>query len=168
MDKIKKQLEEQIKQIGEEGLQSSNVEYLGKLIDIHKDILNEEYWKIKEENYMRYRESGAYGAYEENYGRRGVKGTGRGRRRYRENGYNYGYDGGNYGEDDKEEAMEMMREHYNGYREGMSYGAERESMESLNAMLQSAYEFIQMLSEDAKSQQEAELVKKWARKIGQI
>lgn len=159
MENLKEKIIEQIKCIEAEGIQVANIDYLGKLIDIHKDISNEEYWKIKEENYMRYNEYNEGG-----YGRRGVKGTGRGRRRYYRDGGNYG---NNYG-DDKEEAMETMRENYYGYQENMSYGAENEGMESLNKMLQSAYEFMAMLSEDAKSQEEAELVKKWARKIAQI
>lgn len=160
MKEIMKQVEEQIKMIGENGIDNTNIEYLCKLIDIHKDIKNEEYWDIKEENYMRYRgySEGGYG----NYGRRGVKGTGRGRR-YREGGYG----AGNYG-DDKEETLEMMKEHYQGYSESSMYGAEGESMEALNGMLEAAYEFVSMLSEDAKSQEEAELVKKWSRKIGQL
>lgn len=163
MEKIKEQIVEQIKCIEAEGVQSTNIDYLGKLVDIHKDIAHEEYWEKKEENFMRYREN-EYGEYgESNYGRRGVRGTGRGRgRRYRESG---GY--GGYG-DDKEEMMEMMREHYQGYNESSMYGADGESMGALNGMLQSIYELISATSEDAKTQQEAELVKKWARKIGQI
>ena len=33
----------------ETGIQVGNVDYFYKLIDIHKDIENEEYWKIKKE-----------------------------------------------------------------------------------------------------------------------
>ena len=34
-----------------EGVTKENVDYLYKLIDIHKDIKNEKYWKVKEEKY---------------------------------------------------------------------------------------------------------------------
>ena len=34
-----------------EGLKRDNVEYLYKLVDIHKDLKNEHYWKVKEEKY---------------------------------------------------------------------------------------------------------------------
>lgn len=32
-----------------EGLKKENVDYLYKLVDIHKDLKNEDYWKKKEE-----------------------------------------------------------------------------------------------------------------------
>jgi hypothetical protein len=165
MEKIKEQIAEQIKCIEAEGVQSANIDYLGKLVDVHKDIAHEEYWKNKEEYFMRYREN-EYGEYgESNYERRGVPNSGRGRgrgRRYRAGG-GYGYGG-----DDKEEMMENMRENYQGYNESSMYGAEGESMGALNGMLEAIYELVSATSEDAKTQQEAQLVKKWARKIGQI
>lgn len=34
-----------------EGVKKDNVDYLGKLVDIHKDLKNEKYWKKKEEYY---------------------------------------------------------------------------------------------------------------------
>lgn len=48
-DKIKETVEGKIEKLLETGIQASNVDYFGKLIDIHKDIENEEYWKIKKE-----------------------------------------------------------------------------------------------------------------------
>ena len=54
LDKIKKQVEEQIKCISEETVQPNNVDYLYRLVDIHKDLSNEDYWKMKEDS-MRYR-----------------------------------------------------------------------------------------------------------------
>ena len=50
--KTKSEVERIIKQITENGLQTANVELLYKLIDIHKDIENEKYWKEKEEESM--------------------------------------------------------------------------------------------------------------------
>lgn len=45
-------VEEKIAQIvNNEGVKRDNVDYLYKLVDIHKDLKNEEYWKIKEEKY---------------------------------------------------------------------------------------------------------------------
>ena len=79
--KAKEEVEKLIKQITESGLQVANVELLYKLIDIHKDINNEEYWKKKEENMM-YRDYDNYGGgrsrdsrgrYMESYGRREQK-----------------------------------------------------------------------------------------------
>lgn len=34
-----------------EGLSRENVDYFYKLVDIHKDLKNEKYWKVKEEKY---------------------------------------------------------------------------------------------------------------------
>lgn len=48
-EKLKNQIEEEIKKISEQGIESSNIEMLYELIDIHKDIENEEYWKVKKE-----------------------------------------------------------------------------------------------------------------------
>ena len=50
--KTKEEVEKLINQVTESGLQVANVELLYKLIDIHKDINNEEYWKKKEENML--------------------------------------------------------------------------------------------------------------------
>ena len=51
LDKTKEEVERIIKQITENGLQTANVELLYKLIDVHKDIENEKYWKEKENMY---------------------------------------------------------------------------------------------------------------------
>lgn len=48
---ILKQVEKEIDCIVEEGIQMTNLDSFGKLIDIHKDLKNEEYWEIKEEVY---------------------------------------------------------------------------------------------------------------------
>lgn len=37
--------------VNTEGVKRENVDYLYKLVDIHKDLKNEEYWKVKEEKY---------------------------------------------------------------------------------------------------------------------
>lgn len=50
-EKLKKQVEDELKKISEEGIKNENIEKLFELIDIHKDIENEEYWKIKKEVY---------------------------------------------------------------------------------------------------------------------
>lgn len=48
-EKVKTLVETKIEKLLETGIQVGNVDYFGKLIDIHKDIENEEYWKIKKE-----------------------------------------------------------------------------------------------------------------------
>ncbi len=75
-------IEQEIKNVTNEGIKMQDLEILSKLVDIHKDLENEEYWKVKKEAIeMRYnRGYGEYGDYESygEYGRRGVPGTGRG------------------------------------------------------------------------------------------
>ena len=156
--KAKEEVEKLIKQITESGLQVANVELLYKLIDIHKDIENEEYWKKKEENMM-YRDYDNYsggrsrdsrGRYMDSYGRRGVPGTGRGRYR--------GYD-----------MIEEMGEHYGDYSEGRdNYGNDRETEKSFDKMLQSLEDFTYLIMQEADSQDKIEKVRKTARKISEM
>lgn len=162
--KTKSEVERIIKQITENGLQTANVELLYKLIDIHKDIENEKYWKEKEENMMyrgrdyfmddsynggRSRDSrGRY--MDGSYGRRGVPGTGRGRYR--------GYD-----------MIEEMGEHYGDYSEGRdTYGNDRETEKSFDKMLQSLEDFTYLIMQEADSQDKIEKVRKTARKISEM
>ena len=48
-EKLLKEVELKIEQILSEGIQSENLNYLDKLVDIHKDLKNEEYWEKKKE-----------------------------------------------------------------------------------------------------------------------
>lgn len=156
--KAKEEVEKLIKQITESGLQVANVELLYKLIDIHKDINNEEYWEKKEENIM-YRDYDNYsggrsrdsrGRYMDSYGRRGVPGTGRGRYR--------GYD-----------MIEEMGEHYGDYSEGRdNYGNDRETEKSFDKMLQSLEDFTYLIMQEADSPDKVEKVKRTARKISEF
>ena len=162
--KTKSEVERIIKQITENGLQTANVELLYKLIDIHKDMANEEYWKEKEEesmyrgrdyfmddSYNGGRSRDSRGRYmDSSYGRRGVPGTGRGRYR--------GYD-----------MIEEMGEHYGDYSEGRdNYGNDRETEKSFDKMLQSLEDFTYLIMQEADSQDKIEKVRKTARKISEF
>lgn len=48
-EKMKELVETKIEKLMETGIQVGNIDYFTKLVDIHKDIENEEYWKIKKE-----------------------------------------------------------------------------------------------------------------------
>ena len=48
-EKLTEQANEQIKEILEQGINAENVEMLGELVDIQKDLENIEYYKKKEE-----------------------------------------------------------------------------------------------------------------------
>ena len=162
--KTKSEVERIIKQITENGLQIANVELLYKLIDIHKDIENEKYWKEKEEesmyrgrdyfmddSYNGGRSRDSRGRYMDgSYGRRGVPGTGRGRYR--------GYD-----------MIEEMGEHYGDYSEGRdTYGNDRETEKSFDKMLQSLEDFTYLIMQEADSQDKIEKVRKTAKKISEF
>lgn len=166
---IKETIEEKLKKLLETGLQAGNIDYFGKLIDIHKDIENEDYWNVKKEGIkMRY-DDYSEGGYSGNYGRRGVPGTGRGRSRGR-------YRDGRYSARDsrQEEMLENMQEHFEAYSESKeamnmgNYGAEEDTMRSLDYMLKSTYQFMEMLQQDASSEEEMQLIKKYAKKIAEI
>ena len=164
-DELKKQLEEKINIIAEQGIQEDTLDILCKLVDIHKDLSNEEYWKKKQEvmemmyrDYPEYRED--YG----NYGRRGVPGTGRGR----------GYSARGRGRYRGDDMMEEMYGAYQDYSEGKeeynrgNYGAKQDTMKSLDYMLKSVVEFIEMLKQDASSQEEIDLIKHYSKKISEM
>lgn len=104
-----------------------------------------------------YREGANYGYGENtNYGRRGVPGSGRGRR----------YRG--------EEMIEEMKEHFNNYSEGKeesmrgNYGAEGFKEKAFDYMLKSAKEFFMFLMEDSENPEQMEKVRKTARQISEM
>lgn len=165
---LPEQIEEQIKKIKTEGIKNTNIDYLFRLVDIHKDLSNETYWKEKinmyRENYNdsygrrrrdsrgRYMEGGySEGGYSEGgYGRRGVAGSGRGRYR-------------------GEEMMDEMYMNYGEYSEGRdNYGADKETLKSLEKMLHSVKKFMKHLKNEAQSQEEVELIKETAEEISEM
>lgn len=160
MQSLKELVETELRDILNIGIQEDNIDNLGKLVDIHKDIENEEYWKEKEEVYkMNYNYGSYYGPDDDmsRYGRRGVPGTGRGRGRYR-------------GPDEK---IHEMMEHYGNYSAASdaasrgNYGAEEDSMRSLDSVLKCVCIFMDMLEENASSQEEAQMIKKYRRKMSE-
>ena len=86
----------------------------------------------------------------ESYGRRGVKGTGRGRYR-------------------GEEMMDEMAYHYGNYNEGREqYGADEETMKSFKYMLKSFKDYYKHLKDEASSQQEVKMLEDVAREISEM
>ena len=184
--KVKEETEKIIKGILDDGINTENIDILYKTIDIHKDIGNEEYWEeMKEDESMRYRAYGrdAYGEYERssyndgtmgnysnysNYGNEGSYGrrSRDSRGRYTERGRDAKYRG--------HEMIDEVYEAYGEYSEGReqygrgNYSAKEDTMKSLDYMMQSVVQFIQMLQQDAETQEEAELIKKYTRKISEM
>ena len=168
---INKQTEEQIEKLAETGVNVNNVEYLYKLIDIHKDLANEKYWKEKIS--MKYRESGNYGAYG-NYGNYGEESYGK----YEDNRYGaYGrqrdsrgrYMAGGYNTYRNADPMKDLVSSYEEYTESRdSYSGKSDKIISLDYMLQSVVQFMDTLKNDANSQEEQELIKKYSKKISEM
>lgn len=122
---LKEKAEEKLKIELKTGIAPDNVEYIYKLTDILKDAGE---IKEKEESNM-YRDYGEYG---DNYGRRGVPGTGRGRyRRYR-------------GED----ALDEMKYHYGNYMDSYNTGNYNGKEDSSYKMTEALEKFIFAVNEE--------------------
>ena len=170
-DKVKEEIDKAIKRIMEQGVQTNNIDFLYKMIDVKKDIgqIEKEEQEMMYGNYGNYGR-GSYGEYSEggnysggrrrdsrgrymeggSYGRRGVPGTGRGRYR-------------------GEEMMDEMAYHYGNYNEGREqYGADEETMKSFKYMLKSFKDYYKHLKEEASSQQEVKMLEDVAREISEM
>ena len=162
IDKVTEEVDKSIKRIMEQGVQTNNIDFLYKMIDVKKDIAEIE----KEEQEMMYGNYGRYddmsysggrrrdsrGRYMEggSYGRRGVPGSGRGRYR-------------------GEEMMDEMAYHYGNYNEGREqYGADEETMKSFKYMLKSFKDYYKHLKDEASSQQEVKMLEDVAREISEL
>lgn len=165
--KVKDATEEIINNIIDEGIEKDNLELLDKLIDIHKDISEEEYWKRKEYFNMRYRNYGNYG----NYGEYGNYSGSYGREQYGDGSY------GRRGKDRRyrgEDSLYGMHDSYRAYSEGReeynrgNYGAKEDTLKSLEYMLESMVDFVEMLKSEATSQEEMQLIRQYTQKIAQM
>lgn len=147
-------VESQIGDINNSGIVSSNIDYLYKLVDIHKDLSNEKYWKEKID--IMYRE------YNDNYGRRRRDSRGRYMTgEYGRRGMNGRYRG--------EDHIDDMYSNYQNYSEGRdAYGADQETLKSLEKMLKSTKDFMKMLGREAKSEEEIEMIRETAREISEM
>ena len=164
--KLNDEIDKSINRVIQQGVQTNNVDFIYKMIDIKKDIAEIE----KEEENMMYRGRGSYGEYSEggSYGRRGVPGSGRGR--YNEGGSygRRGVKGTGRGRYRGEEMMDEMMYHYGNYNESGQYGAESETMESLSNLMESAYEYFKDLKENANSPEEIKMMEHYFKKMGQM
>lgn len=161
--KVKEQIEEIIDDIVEEKIQPDNIDYLYRLVDIHKDLANEEYWKVKKEDIeMRYRNysDGNYREYGNevpgagNYSARGRDSRGR----YTARGYDTKYRG--------EEMMNEMMYHYGNYNDGRErYGTDGETMKSFEYMLKAFKDYFKHLKKEASSPQEVQMLEDTAREM---
>lgn len=172
-EKVKEETEKLINKVLVDGIKLDNVDFLYKIIDIHKDISNEEYWDVKKEGIkMRYKtgygrdsyNESSYGKYEDNrfgnYGRRMRDSRGR---------YMLGYN--EYHNDDTMKTLMSSYQAYANSRDSYSegnYGAKENTIVTLDYMLQSVVEFMQMLKQDASSQEEMDLIRHYAKQISEM
>lgn len=162
LEKLKQETEKKIEEVMKQGLQPNNIDMIYSLVDIHKDIANEEYWKEKGEH-MRYSRGGSYNErgrmnYNEGYGARG-----RGRQRDSRGRYK-----GHEMIDDMYMEYGNYAEGREQYRRGGNYGAKEDVVKSLEYMMESVVCFVEMLMEDAESQEEMEIIKHYTKKISEM
>lgn len=139
------QVDSQIKDIINESITTDNIDYLGELIDIKKDL------KEMEDNKMMYRTGRMYGndSYNNSYGRRGRYNEGN---RYRGN-----------------EMLDEMSYHYGNYSDGKEmYGNDSSTMESFKYMLKAFKDYYKHLKQEASSQEEVRMLEETAREIGMM
>lgn len=141
LSSLKATVEEPIKDIIKDGVNTNNLDYLYKLIDIHKDVANEEYWIKKEERemYEAYGRRPGYSSYGEygNYGRRG---------------YDMKYRGDEY--------LDRMAGEYGRYSANRSsYGASEETDKSFHYMLKALEDFIKVLHEEVNTPQQKQMLR---------
>ena len=150
-EKTLEQLEKEIEKVNNEEINPENITYLGKVIDAHKDLMNEYYWK--EKIYM-YRDS--YNNYDDyrdgSYGRRRRDIRGRYMDSYGRRGYDTKYRG--------EDMMNQMYRAYNDYMDEVEYGnyGTSESMQKIEIMADSLMDFVEHLKKEAKTPEERQLI----------
>jgi hypothetical protein len=70
--------------------------------------------------------------------------------------------------------IDEMQEHYGNYSEGReeysrgNYGAKQDTLKSLEYMLESVVDFIEMLKHDASSQEEVQMIKEYTKQISEM
>lgn len=68
-----------------------------------------------------------------------------------------------------EDHIDDMYSNYQNYSEGRdNYGADQETLKSLEKMLQSTKDFMRMLTREAKSEEEVEMIRETAREISEM
>lgn len=143
--------EEYISKAGEQNLDASDIDYLGKVVDIYKDLKEVESMN----GYGRYEGYNNYGnEYNRGYGEYGRRGVDS---RYRAGKYMDGMRG-------SYEAYEDARNEYN----NGNYGAKEDGLKELEYMMHAAMKWLKTIKEDATSPEEQEIFKKHIMKISEM
>lgn len=182
MEKLMEMVKKELGEIENKGITASNLDLVGKLADIYKDLAKGKHYEEKDEGgqemteYSRYRDGGygaggyrdgyrdgyndggsssGYGAYSD-YGRRGVPGSGRGR----------------YRNSRMQEHIEKMREGADEYEYGkeryMHGGDESRVVEGLEKLMYAVCMLVESTMDFAETPTEKEIVRKHIQKISRI
>lgn len=167
IDKVTEEIDKTLNRLMEQGVQSNNIDFLYKMIDVKKDIAEIK----KEEEEMMYKGRRSYRDYGEGRGRNqyGEYNEGSYGRRQRDSRGRY-MEGTSYGHEMLDEMYGAYGEYHEGrqeYNRG-NYGAKEDTMKSLEYMLESMVDFVEMLKNDASSQEEINLIKKYTKKISEM
>lgn len=165
MEKLYENIKKELKEIESNGIDASNLETTGKLVDIMKDLSeikqNEESGRMREYNeYNRGYQENGYGRnynsrYEENYGRRGGgRGGYNGNNRMREH-LNRIYDG-----------AEMYEYGRNRYQYGD--GGEERIYDGLEKLMYALCMFVESTMEFAETPQEKDIIRRHVQKLQKI
>lgn len=172
MDKLMEQVKKELTEIEGKGINASNLELIGKLTNIYKDLskiknMEKEGGSQKMPEYSRYREGGGYregyrdgysdsGYRDGEYGRRGVPGSGRGR-------YN-----GSRMRDHMERMMDGMDQYEYGKERYMLGGDDTRVMEGLEKLMYAMCMFVESAMDFADTPQEKEVIRKHIKKISTV
>lgn len=170
MNKLQEMVKKELTEIENKGINASNLDLIDKLAGIYKDLATikamEEYDQGGEEmyEYSRYRDGyrryndGGYreGGYYEDYGRRGVPGSGRGR-------YNT-----TRMRDHMERMMDGMEQYEYGKERYMHGGDESRVTEGLEKLMYAMCMFVESAMDFAETPQEKEIIRKHIKKISNI
>lgn len=162
-EQVNEQIDKKIEALSKEGIQKTNIDYLGKLLDAKKDMKEMEETNMMYRGYDNYGRD-AYGTYD-NYGNYGGGRSRDSRGRFMEGGR------GNYGRRYRgDDMMEEMSEHYGDYMENKESGryGSPEMSKAFDYMLKSAKDFFKYLKEEASSQEEIEKIRRTAREISEM
>ena len=167
MHKLMEQIKKELTEIEEKGINASNLELIGKLANIYKDlgeIENMNKGGQEMQDYGRYRDN-----YRENYRDNYRDGGYNARGNYRESGYNEGY-GRRYSRmrDYMDRMVDGMDQYEYGKERYMHGGDDGRVMEGLEKLMYAMCMFVESAMDFAETPQEKELIRKHIHKISQL
>lgn len=174
MRELMTKIDKELKQIGEQGVNTSNLGMLGELVDIQKDLYEIDKMKKEEGGSMRDYGRGGYsrGGYNEGYGEYRMYDYGRGG--YNERGYNEGGYGrrGGYGDGRMYEHIDQIYEGAERYQEGRDryrHGDTEERMyDGLERLMYGICMLVETTADLAETPRAKEIIRKHLQKMKDV